>query len=513
MNKSESTSRRLIRGSTIAWVRLGTGFGVQLIVTPVFLAFWSAKTYGIWLAIVAAASLIQIPGLAHQQYVGYELMKTVTGRQRAFTRILRSAAWLGAAYGVLELLMACALSAALIVVLKGHGNQTVTSEAGWAFIAMTAGSSLVWNWGGVWVNAAYALGYFPRTAVWGVGDALIRGLAPLIVLPFGAGILGAAVFLMTTLLALHLACLFDMMKIIRPYLGKQSARSQLGIHNFIRSQLLSIRMVLEMARQQGARLILVPLAGTEELAAFATMRTGANAALQGLGSITSPLMPELMRFLNQRDQARTEAAFSTVWIVVVAAMTPSVILLQVIVAPLFRIWTHGKIQFDPVLFALLSLGVLVYAMAQPAMAVVQGNNLLRPQLLLSGLAGGVVVGGMVLLVPKIGICGAGWSLLMGEIVAAIGYVKEAAIWLNKNNLHWPEKAFNRVILSVLAAGIAMFGIALFPKFHFVFLALGLVALTIIFVSYWRHLPQLAKQKMAAFLIKLPGGRRLAAALA
>jgi len=501
-----------MRGSAIAWVRLGTGFGIQIVVTPVFLAFWSAKTYGIWLAIVAAASLIQIPGISHQQYVGYELMKTVTGRQRAFTRILRSAAWIGAAYGVLELFMACMISAGLVVVLKGHGNQAFTSEAAWALIAMTVVSSLVWNWGGVWVRAAYALGYYPRTELYGVGDALIRGLAPLIVTPFGAGIFEAAIVLMIALLTYNLACLFDMIKIIHPYLGNQSARWQLGVHNFIRSQLLSIRMMLEMARQQGARLILVPLAGAEELAAFATMRTGANAALQGLGTIANPLTPELMRFLNQRDQARMEAAFSTIWVVVVAAMAPSVVILQVIVAPLFRIWTHGKIQFDPILFALLSLGVLVYAAAQPAMAVVQGNNLVRPQLILAGLVGGVVMGGMFLLVPKVGIRGAGWSLLMGETVAAIGYVNEAAVWLNKNSLNWPGKAFHQVILSVLAAGTAMFGIALFPRFHFGFLFVGLAMLTVILVSYLRHLPLFIKQQMAAYLIRLPGGSRIAAAL-
>ena len=144
----------------------------------------------------------------------------------------------------------------------------------------------------------------------------------------------------------------------------------LGLTTVLKSQVLTLKSLLEMLRQVGVRLVLVPLVGMGEMVAFSTMRTGANTALQGLGTITDPILPELMRFLNQRDQARMETAFSTVWIILIAAMAPSVMMLQVIVSPLFEIWTHGKIPFDPVLFASLSAGVLVYASAQPAMAVV-----------------------------------------------------------------------------------------------------------------------------------------------
>ena len=151
----------------------------------------------------------------------------------------------------------------------------------------------------------------------------------------------------------------------------------LGLSNFRMSLPLLGKSLLENVRQQGVRLLLAPLSGAVGLAAFATMRTGANVALQGLNTICNPILPDLMRFLHDRDQPRSEAAFATIWVVVVALMAPAVVILQTFVEPLYVVWTQGKIPFNPLLFSILSLGVLVYAVVQPAMAIVIGNNLTK----------------------------------------------------------------------------------------------------------------------------------------
>src|SRR5690606_38192305 len=97
---------------------------------------------------------------------------------------------------------------------------------------------------------------------------------------------------------------------------------KMGLKDFIYSLALSGKDLLENTRQQGARLILAPLAGAVGLATFSTMRTVANIALQGLGTLTNPLMPELMSFLHKRDQERTEVALGTVWMIVAIVLSP-----------------------------------------------------------------------------------------------------------------------------------------------------------------------------------------------
>ena len=149
------------------------------------------------------------------------------------------------------------------------------------------------------------------------------------------------------------------------------------------------------------------LAGPVALAAFSTMRTGANVALQGLNTIINPLLPDLMRFLHDRDQPRSEAAFSTIWIVSGSIYGTGRRNLQIFIEPFYVYWTQGKIAFDPLLFALLSLGVLVYAVVQPAMAVVIGNNLTKTTIaLIAAVAGVILFAVLIVLVPIIGILGA-----------------------------------------------------------------------------------------------------------
>src|SRR5690606_4203016 len=130
------------------------------------------------------------------------------------------------------------------------------------------------------------------------------------------------------------------------------------------------------------------------LAAFSTMRTATNVAMQGLRTVTIPLMPELVQFLHKKDQERSEAAFATIWIVTMIGLCPAIIILQNIIEPLFITWTRGQITFNPWLFATLSIGVLVFALSQPAIAVVRGNNILQPQILISALTGGIAMGGI-----------------------------------------------------------------------------------------------------------------------
>ncbi len=283
--------------------------------------------------------------------------------------------------------------------------------------------------------------------------------------------------------------------------------ARLGFRNFTRSLAVSGKLVLENARQQGVRLVLAPLAGAASLAAFSTMRTGSNVALQGLNTITNPLMPDLMRFLHSRDQARVEAAFGTVWVVVIALMAPAVVTLQVIVAPLFSLWTRGQIEFDPTLFAIMSLAVLVYALAQPAMAVVMGNNLMKPQLLLSIAAAIIAIGGIVVLVPLIGISGAGVALLAAEIVASIGYVFFARKWLHREGLLWPQKSFSIAAVSIIISAVSLGSMIVFPDAKWLILAITLFLFALTVRQYWLLLPALVTTRVVSLASSFPPIRK------
>ena len=97
---------------------------------------------------------------------------------------------------------------------------------------------------------------------------------------------------------------------------------------------------------------------------------------------------------------------------------------------------------------MLSLGVLFYALAQPAIAVIQGNNIVRIQLYISIIIALITLIGLFKLVPVYGIRGAAATLLLAELINIVSYLIIALRWLRENHMHWPWRAFLTYILNL-----------------------------------------------------------------
>ena len=357
---------------------------------------------------------------------------------------------------------------------------------------------------GLIARALAAFGYFPRTAWWSVGGATMTALVPLIAVIMGADLMITTVVLIIGVGIYSIFIYLDLFRLLKKEkIGFVKPSLSTGYKNFRKSLPLLGKSIFENIRQQGVRLILTPLSGPVGLVAFSTMRTGANVALQGLNTIVLPLAPDLMRFLHTRDQARTESAFATIWILVIAVMAPGIVILQAVIEPLFVLWTQNKVSFDPLLFALLSFGVLVYAVVQPAMAVVIGNNLTKTQLALTALAAIVIFAFLIMLVPILGIAGAGVALLLAEICAAVGYKMYAKRWLKQNGLQWPSRAFHIAVAALVIAAVSLGGLIIAPQFTWILLPVSMFFLAWNVMRYWKILPEIAKQNAKNIVKKIP----------
>jgi O-antigen/teichoic acid export membrane protein len=353
-------------------------------------------------------------------------------------------------------------------------------------------------------RALAAFGYFPRTAWWGVVAATMTATAPIIAVMMGADLMITSLVLVIGAGVYTIPIYLDFFKLLKKEkIGFVKPSLSTGYTNFRKSLPLLGKSLFENVRQQGVRLILTPLSGPVGLVAFSTMRTGANVALQGLNTIVNPLVPDLMRFLHARDQSRTESAFATIWILVIAIMAPGIVILQALIEPLFVLWTQNKVSFDPLLFAFLSFGVLIYAVVQPAMAVVIGNNLTKTQLALTALAAIIVFGVLILLVPILGIVGAGAALLLAEISAAMGYKMYAKRWLKQNGLKWPSRAFHIAMAALVIAAVSLGGLIIAPQFRWILLPVSMFFFAWNVLRYWKILPLIAKQNAKIIIMRIP----------
>jgi O-antigen/teichoic acid export membrane protein len=505
-----SVSARLISGSLASWVQIGVTMISQIVLVPLYLSYWNVETYGIWLAIVAFTGILNSLDTGFQEYLAYEFLKMGKADQRSISKHLSSGLLIGLGLGLFQILIVLALFASgLMNVLFDDSSLVVHTkmleDVGIVLVAQGLAWLVFGSIGGILGRGLHVFGYFPRMAWWSVFASTAINLAPAVAVWMGADLLYTGVAMAAVRFFTSLPICADMLILYkRVGIRFRFPSFKIGWNDFVKSLYVCFAGLLDNIRNQGARMLLTPLAGVGGLAAFSTMRTGSNVAMQGLHTITHPLMPDLISFLHKKDQMRSDVAFVTIWVVAVIALCPTLIIVQLLVEPLYLIWTKNQIAFNPWLFATLSMGILVYALSQPAIAVVRGNNLLKSQVIISGVAGVATIIGTFVFVPSFGITGAGLALLLAEIIANIYYTITAKRWLIDNEMLWPKKLSSIAITSICISAIAMMMLILSPQMKFVTTAISLLALVGNTIRFWLNLPEAAKIRIKDIVVGLPG---------
>ncbi|UKT62246.1 lipopolysaccharide biosynthesis protein [Pedobacter mucosus] len=505
-----SVSARLLSGTVASWAQIAITMVTQVVLVPLYLSYWSVSTYGLWLAIISFSGLLNSLDIGYQEYLNYEFLKIGKTDTRKFSKYLCSGVLFGVLLGLAQIVLVIVLYSFNIVDVIFKDSHFFVDPSGIrdAFIILFM-QAFIWlicgSVGGLLNRALATFGYYPRMAWWAVFTGSVLNLAPAVAVILGANLLQTGITMALARIVTDTPVYFDMIRLLkREKISFVKPSIKLGWNNFLHSTFLSATGLLDNVRQQGARLFITPFTGSAGLAAFSTMRTGSNVALQGLRTIVNPLMPELMTFLHKKDQERTEVAFGTVWIVAIAVVAPALVVVQAFIQPLYTTWTRGKIPFDPWLFAVLSIGILVYAMAQPAVSIVRGNNLLRPQLIISAMSAAVTIGGIFITVPLFGILGAGVSLLAAEIAACIAFKKIANNWLIQQDLIWPQKSYAISLSSLCIASIAIAAMIMLPNKQWLIVIISLILLIWNTFRYWSVLPTLATDRAKSIISTVPG---------
>ena len=496
-----STVNRLLHGNLASGVSMVVNMCIQLVSAPVFLSYWGANQYGIWLLFNAMISVLQLFETGHHRFLGSEFLRIGTDRKSELENVGISGAVYSIGMGLLSLVFV------LVLKFSGVWQSFINSDSKLfheVFLLLVI-HCILWTMfgsaGGILVRLMGALGYYSRFAWWGLLIQAGMVLAPLTAVCLGAGLLGAGISMLIGVAVFNILFWNDALRILSLHKFKlRKPDWSLGIRNLLRSQWLTFKAGSEIFRQQGMRILLGATIGPVELTTFATIRTGANVALKGLGTISGPLLPELMRFLNKSDQDKTEGGLSAIWIVLIFAMSPSAIFLQSFIEPVFDFWTRNKVPFDPLLFAVLSSCVMTFAMAQPAMAIAIGNNLLRPQVIISVVTAVIVLLLILVLLPISGIRGAGWALFIGEIFAAIGYIYTAQEWLSSCRMRWPWTSFVYVCMVVLTTLACIISLAVWPSVKFLLLCLSLFLILIFGVLYFLSLPPMVRKMFYSIIL-------------
>lgn len=489
-----SVAARVLWGSLAAWSKIGVTAVTQIALVPIFLSFWSVEQYGCWLVIQSVTAFVNIFSLAHHNYVGNEFLRVPERDPVRIGTLLSAALPYSIALGLIELALLAVLAllghTAMLFDPEQHLSADLLREAVWALALLSTSTFLTVCTSGLYSRVAGTFGHFPRTAWWGVVVAITTAAASALLVWFGAGLLATAAGVATLNLLMFALYQRDLWRLSRHHrVALTHPDWRLGLGNLLASLQLGLSYLLGLVRQQGTRILVSSTLGVAQAVAFTTMRTASNLSLQGIATVVDPVFPEFMGFLRDRNRSAIVGTFAFVWLVVVFLMGPVLVLLQLIAPDLFAAWTQGKVPFDPVVFALFSMTMMVFALARPADSILLGNNLLGAQLVMAAsLAAGTVVG-ILWLDGDQGMRGIVVVLLAVETAGALFSLYWAARWLARHGLQWPHPLFRLAAAEVLVCSLSVMWIALEPRWRLQVGLLALACTALLFAGFVSRLPE------------------------
>jgi O-antigen/teichoic acid export membrane protein len=500
-----STHRRLAKGTAFTSGNMIVGILGQIVVVPIYLSVWGARTYGFWLIFLGFQSYLSLFSVAYQQYTYAEALR----HGRNDWESVRCIYWRSLAVGY----VITALEFAVFLSLVSNGMfRKVSSEIAStdpsvfdAIVLMLVLLSLLnliaMPFGAITQRTLVICGHYPRFAAWGLFNTLITLIIPTIAVGVGADFKTAAFAFVAARSTSAFLSSIDIWRLAKRYdlLRRAQIDWRMGLLNALYCLPLAGQGFIDSLRQQGFRIVLGAYVGPASVTTLATTRTLGNVLQQGLGTVTGPLLPELMRYVAGRDQERMEGAFALVWLSIFALLMPGVLTLALLGETVFAFWTRGAVEFDAILFLTLMSVVTIYAAAQPAMAILQGRNCIA-WITWAAVAAALGLGVFSpMLIPLLGLRGAGLALLAAELCALVVVVQGALRSLAQSGLRFPMSSLRLVLANI----VGVFGVMFLGQMIFsvnpAFIVLALLVNLAFAAAYWKKVPLLARERILQVL--------------
>lgn len=457
---------RLISGSVAGWASIALTVITQIGLVPLFLQHWSVPEFGVWITIQAMFSFCTALSTGLKTYAEFEFLKSGSTNVATISALLWSTlpAVLLLALFEIAITMLLTHSNLWFVLLDLHAtvNTDLARRASWVLLMQMLTWLAFTTSIGLFQRAIVPFGYYPRNAWWYLAGTVTTTLATVIAVLTDCDIVETSVAILGANLLFSVAQFLQLAGIFRRHGIRPCAPDWRASRRYAWHSLgTGARNLLELIQAQGIRVLLTSSVGLKEMTTFSTTRTINNVGLQAIGTVTNPILPELMAILNNRDDKKLHGLLWMFWFFTVGVLAIGLNLLQAVAPTIFHVWTLGKIRFDPVILALLSSALLVFGMTQPLVSIVRGNNLQRVQLLASIIGASLTVF-LILAFAKVdALRAASSAILFAEVSNHLLYRHAARNWLTTHDMLWFDDIYRDwlVMTAVGVAGIATIAVS------------------------------------------------------
>jgi len=386
------------------------------------LRYWGKTTYGTWLALSAAYTILRTVDGGFTAFVGNKLNMLYHQDQDEMRRVLSSAIWGVILLGSTQIIIVLALyfSNSLGLIMGGAASQLTANQTIFGLMVMSITWILTGSYIGVLHRFLIPNGMLYQLLWWVMLLQVSQSLSIMLAAYLQLSVFNAALFFAFAQAAVYICSAFYIKwRLPQFYPWLSGAKLKIGLREMVQSFPMTINGAVQQAGNSGVVILISVVLGAAVIPIYSTMRTLSNLWTTVTNIVTAPLLPDIVRFHATKEPRKFIMIHKTHILLMSIIINLSIMLAYPLIDTVYLYWTRGKLPIDHRLICLLLASVSVFALNSLFNTFLTGLNNGR-YLIVMGLMRGlfVLIAGYFLL-PIFGLSGIGMAILLAEVLLMV----------------------------------------------------------------------------------------------
>ena len=421
MNR-DGIEHRVAKISLVTGLSTLLAIGFQLISVPICLKYWGKETYGRWLALYAAFMLVRSLDTGFVSYVGNKLNYLYHQDQNALRECLASAITGIAVISALQLLIGVAaiFSNSIVLLLGVSQDPAADYQSSVALLVLIGTWALSGSYLGIVHRLLIPTGLMYQAAWWSMGCQVSQFTGIILAAMLHFDMFQTSMLFAFVQFFIYLASAIYIRRKLPAYFPWwRGGQPRTGIKDLGRSTLLTASNFIQQGSTSGTVLLVSALSGPAVVPVFSTVRTLANLWTNVTNVLTTPLLPEVVRYHATGEGRKLMTISEAYWVLVGSAVNLGVLITYPLVEPMYGYWTAHAVTLDKSLLGMLLASVVLANLGGLITLYLNGLNRLGVVLSASLVRGilSLVVGGFLFF--HFGLAGFGMAIFGGELLALL----------------------------------------------------------------------------------------------
>jgi O-antigen/teichoic acid export membrane protein len=420
--KQPSIEHRIAKVSAVTGFSTVLSIGMQLVSVPVCLRYWGNDTYGTWLALFAAFTLLRTVDGGYIGFVGNKLNMLYHKDEQKLKLTLASAVWGVVILGVLQLMILGVLyvTDSMSLIMGIQHNSASTRDAVLSLLVL----SVSWIFSGSYIGIVHRFlipaGLMYQAAWWGMGFQVTQFVALMTAAVLRFDILQATVLFALIQATIYIAsAIYIKVKLPRYYPWWVAPSRKVGVFDLLQSLPFTLSGVLQQAGNSGLTMAVGGILGASAIPAFSTARTLSNLWTSVINIITTPLLPDVVRFYEKGEGRKLLAVHQAHGLLISLIVNFSILIAYPFLERAYGIWTNNHLLLNKSLLSLLLATVSLSGMTALMNSFLSGINQLSFVTTIATLRGGLALLLSLFLIPIYQVTGVGIAVFLAEIFVLI----------------------------------------------------------------------------------------------